>query len=543
MIARLKAMGNITPSFDLEPADLPPDQMSYAKNYLLRDGKVYAFNGENVIASFNGPLSGAATYTLYGGYIDYVTAGDVKYFLVAGRNSLSTTKGIVQVTNGTTWTDISNADGYASLAANDELLWTGCKLGSIPIINNPKHFPEYWSPQNTSQKMQYLMFDATHTWKDKGYRANVIRSHNNFLFALGLTEGGIELPNAYRWSHPADINGLPFTWDETDLSAIASKESVEGLENRLVDGLSLRDAFALYSTRSMYVLDYVGGEFVWQRRKLSQSHGVLTTNCVVEAVGNHIVLTDGDIVINDGNSITSLLTSKMKRYLEKNLSNDSFNNCFAQVNYIDNEAWFFIVQPSATYPSIAFVVNYNTGQISLRDVQGKKVSATFGQTLKTAQTWDTIVNTWRNVKRTYQESEASPFNDSIIVLDTGPATAAPTSYDIVNIEENSTVNPIELLTVLERTCFDLEGQETVTTIVRVYPHIRSTGSVLIQFGSHSHMTSPISWKPPVVYTPNSMRQVNLRTTGELHAWRISSIDDVPFEFTGMDIEYQLAGFR
>jgi hypothetical protein len=89
----------------------------------------------------------------------------------------------------------------------------------------------------------------------------------------------------------------------------------------------------------------------------------------------------------------------------------------------------------------------------------------------------------------------------------------------------------------------LDDTQTTTTIVRVTPKIKSNGSVLIEIGSHNHYNSPVRWKSGVIFNPNVQRKVDIRTTGELHAWRISSVGSTYFEFYGFEVVYEKAGKR
>jgi hypothetical protein len=516
---RFNNIGQSSPNFDLEPCDLDDSVITRATNYIIRDGKYITFNNQE--QAFVAPSSFNA------GYMDFVQNANQNFYLVAGRNA-------VKVYDGSAWTDVSNLTAYGHVAG-DELNWTGCKIGQIPVLANSVGYPEYWSPMSTSTKMQDLKFDAATTWRAKGYKCKIIRNHLNFLFALNLTEGATELPNAYRWSHPADINGLPFSWDELDLSTIASKEMVG--DEFILDGMSLRDSFCIYTNRGIHILDYLGdSEFVFRRRVLSKTHNIIATDCVAEVLGDNYFLSNGDILVNDGNQIYSILDQRMKRFLESSLSSTNYKNCFVKVNPIRKEIWFFIVQSGFTYPNLAIIVNYNdNNKISLRDIAGTKTSAAFGSTSIPADAWDSDALLWSSDGQPWNLG-SSPFNYGIVAVDNSTST-------VYNQESTKQSGLGNYNTVLERISMPLTGHEDCETIVRMYPHIKSNGSVLIELGSQDHVRAPIRWKPGVVFTPSIMRKVDIRTTGMLHAWRVSSIADSHFEMSGMDIQYVPSGGR
>jgi hypothetical protein len=517
-IQETKHLGVKTPIFDFHASELNIDDVSYAMNYVLRNGKYIAFNFQQLVAQ---PL-----VNNFPGFIDFIRTGTgVNFYMLAGRSATTHT---VQAFDGTTWSDISNAGGY-SLAPGDELLWTGTTMGGIPVITNPAHYPEYWSPIAGAQKMQFLKYNASSTFKDQNIRAKVIRTHNNFLFALNLIEGGIPQPTAYRWSHPADVNSLPVSWDFTDASIIASKESVEDSSWPIIDGLTLRNEFCIYTARGIYLLSPTGSDPAFARRVLSKTHGLLTTNAVVEVAGSHYFLSSGDILINDGSSIVSVLESSVKNYLKNTLSATAFDNCFAKLNHNTKEVWFFVVQEGFIYPNKAFIINYITGTVSIRDLTGAKVNAALGVAVLDDGSWESYNNiTWEETDNNWDTGPASLFFDSILTCDV--LTGAINTLELNDYSSN-------LNTIVERNNLSFEGVKNAVSITRVYPHISADAPVLVELGSHDVIGGPIRWKPGVSYDPRLSRKVDVVTTGKLHAWRVSSIGAQPFELFGMDFEY------
>jgi hypothetical protein len=513
----LKSLGRKSPNFDLNAAGLDFNDVTYAKNYILRDDKYISFNNEE-----SNSVGGSAVTS---GYVDTVQTDTETYYLVAGLNAVK-----VYQLSTLTWSDISNVAAYG-MSADEELTWTGCKLGRIPVITNSVGFPEYWSPLNTAQKMQDLKFDATTTWRSKGYKCKVIRSHLNFLFALNLTEGSTALPSAYRWSHPADVNGLPFSWDELDLSTIASKEMID--EEFIIDGLSLRNEFCIYTNRGIHLLSYTGrSDIPFERRILSKTNNYLAIDSIAEVLGSHYILMNGDIFINDGNNIRSILHKQQKRLLESTISSDNFRNSFVKYNPLTKEIWFFIVQQGFKYPNIAFIINHVDNTISIRDIAESKAHATFGPLQPTAAIWNSDTSSW--------DSDGADWDSS---TSTGRIIALDSVGTLRNLEPISQSGIGNYNTVIERTNLMLEDNDNVSTITRVWPNIKSSGSVLIEVGSHDFVGSSIRWKPGVIYNPNYSRKVDIRTTGPLHSWRVSSINDSYFELNGLMFEFEDSGSR
>lgn len=530
---------------DIKPWELAPEYITSGVNFRIFAGSLRASGGSDVwslastaspivdefdnivVDEFDNVLVDQLGITFNPGFLIPVATVAADYWIAAGRSD-------VKVFDGTIWTPIASAAGYGSLGVDDELNWTGCMLGSIPVINNPQSHPEYWSPQSPGQILQPLSFDASNTWLAKGYSFKVIRSHKNFLFALNLTEGGVELPNSYRWSTAADINGLPFTWDETDLSALAGKAQLGGDAGTIIDGLSLRDAFAIYSENSITMLDYTGDEFVWKARELSSTIGLLAKDCVVEIKGTHYFLADGDIVKNDGNRIESVIHNRLRQRLSNSISSDYFTNSFAVKNDALKEAWFCVPENGAERPNVAYIYNWRDDSWAIRDLPEDTAFAAYGSQATGAETWDSWGGTWDEQGGVWGSRKITPLDDTIIGVNSADSSLLLLDPDLPSTDINARI---------ERTDFPLEGHRQVTTITRIYPHIEGSGPLLIQVGSQDYAGAAIRWTPSNEFTPGADRKIDVRTTGELHCWRIESIDAISFEFSGMDIEYSRNGLR
>ena len=508
---------------DPMPWTLPPEFINYGKNFRIFAGAIENNGGET--------LWSTAGVAFNPGHLFPVRTSDGDIFWVAlGRSA-------VYVYNGLVWTDITSVAGYAGISTDDELLWHGCQLGQIPIFNNPQHVPEYWSPVSLAQVLQPLQFDASNTWSAKGYSAKVMRSHKNYLFAMNLAEGAVELPDSYRWSHPADINGLPATWDETDESFLAGKSALGGDGGQIIDGLSLRDAFSIYSEKAVNILDSTNDEFVWRRRNLSSTIGLAARNAVSEVKGTHFLLVGDDIVKNDGNRLDSIMHNRFQTDLSSRIDATEYPKSYSLIKNDRKEIWFCIPETGSSYPNIAYVYNWKDDSWAIRDIfTGIAHSASGPQAeASAADTWDGISGTWDEQTRKWDEGGVSPLTDTIV----GVVPGTQKLY----LMDTSDVPDANIDFTIERTNFPLLGHRQVTTITRVYPHIRSESPVTIEFGSQDYPDGAVRWKPSITFDPSTERKIDIRTTGELHAWRISALNKSAIKMSGMTIEYVLAGHR
>ena len=509
---------------DLMPWDLPGSFLTEISNIRISRHKLSPFGGS--VSWDDLPVD------FQPGFLIHVNSATGTFWLIAGLDE-------VYVYDGTTFTDISSTAGYAGVISEDK--WNGCMLTNIPVINNPGQFPEYWSPQNPATIMKPLPWDATNTWAQANESAAIIRSHKQWLFAMDITTNGDEIPDGVRWSTPADISGIPASWDPLDVTNTAGLTFLGGAGGRIIDGKSLRDAFVVYRESGVSVFDYVGGQFVWQVRHLSTTVGLISDNCVVEVKGKHYFIGDGDISVNDGNSIQSLLHNRIRKRFVSNYDADNYSNSYAVENDAQKEVWFCIPESGHVYPNVAYIYNWEDDTWSVRGIPEAPLGS-YGPQAVSQFSWEDLAQSWNSSIAIWSQRNATPRNDTVVVA-TKPAGAGQSGQLLV-LDSGTESPDSPYSSVIERLGFALEGLARVTTITRLYPHMRGPGSVYIRIGSQDYPSAPVRWKPAVLFDPDVDRKVDIRTTGELHCFRIYSVDDAAYwEFSGMDVEYTEAGAR
>lgn len=503
---------------DIAPATLDGNFFTHGSNFRVYDNAIHPFGGYSEFADL--PLDSNI------GFVSYVSSKSGTFIILLGTDKIYHYDGV--------FTDI-NHDDYSLVSNSKE--WSVAKLDSIPVINHPDVGPLYYDYSSESYKS--LPWDETQSWKDAKKSASIIRSHKQFAFALGLTEDGVYMPDAVRWSAPADIGSIPPTWDELDVTSTAGLTSLGGGGGSIIDGLSLRDSFVVYRDRSISVFDYVGGRYVWRIRHLSESAGLLSPNCIAEAKGSHYFIGNGDIYRNDGTTISSIMHKRIKKNFGNQINSSFADTSFAIHNIIKSEIWFCVPTGKAVRPNSAYIYNYVDDSWALRDLPESLISI-YGIAPKRSNVWDELDATWDEFTQVWDEQEESAFENTIISVIPDDSNGGK----LVVLDTPISLTSAPFSTILERTEFALGGVGQVTTINKIYPYITGAGKVYLQFGSQQNAGGPTKWKMPVEFDPSSDKKVDLRTTGELHCFRIYC-DDVKsdFAFVGMDIEYVMAGRR
>lgn len=524
MPLKLKQIDNIGSkglNTDITPWSLPPEFITRGMNFRVSDNAIMSSGGSN--------LWSPAPENFNPGRLMHVRSSSGDYWMVMGTDK-------VYAFSGQIWTNISNPDGYAGVLADGEVDWTFCKLGKIPIINHPLHYPEYWDPVSGGQPLQSLPFAPGETWKDRSITTQVMRSHKNFLIALNLQEGSVEYPNAYRWSHPADINGLPFTWDETDKSALAGRAQVGGQSGALIDGLSLRDSFVLYSENAINVLHPTLDEYVWRRVEVSQTTGVFVKDVITEVRSAHFFITDGDIVSFNGNSLESIINNRLRRRMQAYMNVSAYKNSYIVRNTVRNEIWFCVPEDTAELPNMAYIYNWQNDSWSLRELPPNMAFANYGAQAVPQVTWNTWQGTWNEQLAPWSNSQLSPMDDTVIGV-------RPSPSELHILDPYAAPSDDAFNTVIERTNFALGGLRQTVQVSRVYPKLEGSGKVRVTLGAQDYPDSPVRWKPAQIFDINTDRKLDIRVTGELLAYRIESVSSSGFRLSGLDFEYALAGER
>lgn len=504
---------------DVAPWSLPPDFVTEGRNFRSFANQIISAGGSTVWSQ--------APVQFFPGFAYHVDGASSGNWLVAGRDA-------VYAYNGVTWGDVSSAAGYTNINVDQELDWTACQVGRIPVLNNPQVHPEFWSPQNLAQILQPLPWVAgVSTWSDVGQQCRVIRSHKNTMWALDLIDNGTPFRSSLRFSHPAEENGLPASWDETDDNFLAGRVPLGGDSGIIIDGESLRNSFAVYSENAINIFDE-DATFVWRRRELTTTSGLLSKQALVEVKGDHFMLTtQGEIVRNNGNAIQSIMHNRLRRRLSANMNADAYQRSVAVRNNGFGEIWFCVPENASEFPNVAYVYNWRDDSWAIRDID-PIVYASYGPIILPKLVWDDAKGTWDQQRGFWNSREITPFNDTVIGVDRD-------NYSLLILDPSGERQDYQFL--LERLNFALEGHPKVTTITRVYPHCSGTQKLQFQIGSHDYAGSPVRWKPAIEFDPQRDRKIDIRTTGELHAWRFSALGTGTVNLSGITFDYEEAGLR
>lgn len=504
-----KAVGAVGVVKDIAATELPPNAWSDAKNVRFLDGSAMQFLGHGEVY-----LSPSAAPQ----YVMPANVGASRYWLYATANKQFA---VSNASGASVHTDITHATPRVGTVN----AWSGFVFGGVPVLNaGDGKAPMYWN-QNLGTKFQDLPAWPANT------SCKVLRQYKSLMVALNVTKSGVNHPFTVKWSTNAVPGSLPSTWNEADATQDAGEFDLAEGQDAIVDGLGLKNSFIVYKESSTWALDYVGGAFILQSRKVSGMSGLLNIGCAVEFdIGFgacHFAVTGSDIVIHDGNSAQSVLDKRARRFFFQNIDVENKGKVFVFKNPFLNEimvAYPEIGQASCTQ---ALVYNYVDKTVSFRSLPnvnhaacGPVDNSLAGNWNQDSAPWDTDLTAWNGPDYTPDSVRVlmGTVNSKLFLLDSSASFdgAIPDAY-------------------LERRGLSFDAPDRIKLVTGVRPRIvgNKGGTVIVKVAGMEMPDDEPVWETST-YTIGETLQCDVMAsgrfvairfeTGTAFSWRMDSFD-------------------
>lgn len=431
---------------DLSVHELPLGAWTDASNARFLDGYVSPFLGHGQV--YNSPAFAPQ-------YLMPVNVAGARYWLyaTAAKQYVVTNSGGV-----TTHTDITHVTARAGVVNQ----WSGFVFGGIPVLNvgDVAKVPMYWDQNLTHKFLDLPAWPA-------GVYAKALRQYKNFIVALGLTKAGVSYPFMIKWSSPAVPGALPTTWNEADATNDAGEFDIAEGQDPIVDGLGLKSSFIVYKESSTYAIDYVGGAFIFNARKVFGMSGLLNMGCAVEFDSFHFAVTGSDIVIHDGYNATSVLDKKARRFFFQNIDVAARSRVFCFKNPFLNE--IFVAYPSigATVCDRALVYNYVDKTVSFRTLPNVNHAA-YGAV-------DNTLGGTFDQDNDPVDSDLTAFNGPDFTPDTTRVMMGSADTKLFLLDASASFDGVLPAAFVERRGLSLDAPERIKLVTGIRPRI--TGNV------------------------------------------------------------------
>ena len=534
-IRNLGAVGVLT---DPDPFNLPINAFTRAKNVRFDQGDVLrspCFRDVSAISSFN-PV------------------------FIAGVPDPGTFDTVVVVADDFTLYSYANGNltlDYNPGATVQTIPVTSTSLANVTYVNRSDVAPHYKTKSMSN-------FASLANWPT-GFRCNSLRSFGDFLIALNTTEGGVNFPQRVRFSNIVTANDAPDSWDETDTTKSAGFNDLAQMETPIIDGETLGSNFIIYSTDQVWQMEFVGGTFIFNFRKLFQDRGIINQNCVVEVSGKHYVFDADDIYVHDGLSDQSLVDGRIRDYIYSSIDTGSLERCFVQYDPVRQDIYFcykssddMVEFTDGDGCNRAAVYNPQTNTWSFMDLPN--VYAGTISNVDTVATYATVAATltYATAGGSYA-SQIGGLDRHVLMLSRSSANDGLTSHNIFaldGINENTslsnTINAAANKPVkLERIGIDLD-QETQLPLTS-YKNIRKMAPQFttiaadktfdVSMGAADLPASVPAYGASFNFDTSTDYKIDSRSSGRYLSYKVETQDNKDFAVSGFDFDVVATGMR
>lgn len=416
--------------------------------------------------------------------------------------------------------------------------FTSNNFHGIALINNFADYPQAMGLSDTD--FDDLKWDGSGDWAAELLKCKTLRPFKNLLMAGHLNENGTVRKHKLRWSDIADAGALPATWDETDATALAGVHELSETPGGIVDMLPMRDSMIIYKDDAVYAADYVGAPYMFRFRLITAQYGLVNANCVVElGDGRHCCWLRQGPHVFDGSRMHPVGYARVRQELIDDPEN--YNHTYLVHNVTQGEVWFCYVDSAEdeTGATKAWVWNYIEDIWSKTDLPFSS-GATGQDGCSFICVGDDLGVTWYwpdppGISAPADLGNYLPgevtlygvYGDGICRLNKDPQEAGA---------DKTCTAEIRGINIGER------GSANMVTYL--YPFMwANTGSVNFYVGGQDHPEDSVTWEGPYSFTPGTDEKVAVRVTGNLHAVKLESAEDMNWVWTGFDMVYSPSGLR
>mgnify|MGYP003145980571 CR=1 FL=1 len=529
---KLRNLGQVGYITDVPRESLTPQAFTEVENVTFREGVPQKAMG------YLGDVFGAMTFTPLGvlaaqGALDYtwIVMSDTKVYAYYNGALI----------------DITRVSGDYTGGQYD--VWTGVWVNGVSVINNQRDVPQFVGTIDNNAKLADLTNWPVNT------RCKVLRNFKNYFFAMYITKdfgqgGQTEYPTLIKWSHPADPGNIPPSWDETDPAYLAGEFPLSMTPGELIDGLQLKNAFMLYKSDAVIAMRETGDNDIFRFDPISLKFGIPAPNCVAEVQpGVHVFWNQhGDIMLNNGQTIRSIATGKIKRRLQELLNFGLFSRSFIVTDVRNTEVLFCFPRIDSEYCDYAITWNWEENTFGERELPPsiQAMEGKYDLVLDGSPQWDANDTPWDEETRTWDGVTPNLTANRII-------SVSPDNQDAYIWSQGYTADGTNMRSMLERRSLPIAGQDSagnltldpssIKLITRVWPLISASrgGEFEISIGVQDSAVGSTTWQGPFPFNPDVDRYVDVLLEGKYISYRIVSRGEEPWQLDGIDFEIDLNG--
>jgi len=250
----------------------------------------------------------------------------------------------------------------------------------------------------------------------------------------------------------------------------------------------------------------------------------------------HIVLTNGDLIVHDGQQIVPILDNKRRRWLFRNIDSTNYQKSFIVPNYKNNEMWVCFPSTGATYADTALIWNWRDGSVGIRELPNSPHIAYGVVDPSETETWDSDSGTWDSDTTVWDERLYNPTERKLLLTEN-------LQSDFYVGDDTNTLNGTAMTSYVERTGMDFGEDQRIKRIKKVYPRMTGTGTVNIYVGMQMQRGDAISWSGPFPFVIGTDRKIDCSVTGRYMAIKFETTTDVSWQLSSYDLDVVPMGTR
>lgn len=434
------------------------------------------------------------------------------------------------------------------------------------IVNYPGLPPQYFWPIDELTKCVDLPF-----WP-ANIRTNRMVAYREFLFALGVWNGTAWEHSTVLWSHSAEPNQLPDSWNITNPAKDAGAFQLGESADRLVDALPLGGTLFIYKENSVYACNYSGYPQIFSFNRVFENRGCLSPDCVVSIGNRHLVVDRGDIYTHDGATEQSILSNRARRWWRSAIDKAYGWRTFAKHYPYQKEVWVCFPSDGSAECNQAIIWNYETNKLSRRSF--KRLTAIglgfldvtqniawddfTGMWVTNSELWSATVDNWNSEAAPEQWADVNAAWDTIIgdsnadhFLLAVEAFAVDDDPRLAFCDSTGRFGELNFEAYVERTGIafasidsnkrPVANLHSMKLLREVWPRVETDGPVMVQVGSQVDLDSPVYWEPPVAFTPGVDKKVDCFISGKLLAVRFFSMEKGYWRLAGYELTVEEMG--
>jgi len=413
--------------------------------------------------------------------------------------------------------------------------WTATNLNGLVVATNGFDTPQMW-PLSSGIPSLANPFMELRNWPTNA-KCKSIRSFRTFLVGLNW-ERSNEEPRLVKWSTEASYGSPPSTWDETDATLDAGEYELSDTPGDIIDGLPLGDSFIIYKDDSIYIMNYVGTPYIFSFKLLSPTIGLLSKEAVAEFEGGHFFMGNSDFYVCNGQTVTPMLSNRLRRTVFDELNGDNYQKCFVAADYVRNEMMACYPAGSSTVANKALIWNWKDNTFSFRDLPDTSHINSGIVEITAGATWDASSETWDADSDPWGATNYDNVIKNIVFADV-------TNTKIFRDNKGNKKDTATMSAYIERSGYDLGDPQSVKFVSAVYPQIEVSGdnTVNVYIGRQMSTEEGITWEGPVAFNPNSQSKVSCRVSGKYFGIKVESDTDIDWKLHGLAFEVQKKGLR